>query len=76
MQNPNAPSPIVVIFDFSSNEIISNFEHLANAYSPIELIDEGIEIDFNSSQYLNVDSSIVVKFDSSSNEIFVKFEHL
>ena len=47
-----------------------------NAESPIESTEEGIEIDFNSSQYLNVDSSIVVKFDSSSNEIFVKFEHL
>ena len=46
-----------------------------NAESPIESTEEGIEIDFNSSQYSNVDSPIVVKFDFPSNENFVKFEH-
>ena len=38
------------------------------------MTEEGIEIDFISSQHLNALSPIVVNFESSENEIISRFE--
>ena len=47
VQSANALSPIVVKFEFSPNEILSNSEHTSNALIPIDSTEEEIEIDFN-----------------------------
>ena len=64
---------IVVNFDSFPNKTLSNFEQLQNAFAPIDLTEEGIEIDFNSLQDSNAELSIVANFDSFPNKTISNF---